>query len=68
MNSQWGDENLYFQHVQIYKDRPFWPQSWKRLNEDLRFDPENIDTKFGFLTPAWPQEEEEAKALYADQM
>uniref|UniRef100_A0A7S3I4L1 Uncharacterized protein n=3 Tax=Choreotrichia TaxID=141411 RepID=A0A7S3I4L1_9SPIT len=66
--SRWGDEKLFFQHRQINRDRRFWPLSWKRLNEDVRFDKRLPENTFGNETPEWPQDTEEAKALFAEQM
>lgn len=68
VTSEWADEKLFFQHKQIAKDRKFWPRSWRRLNEDPRFDKRDPDNVFGNETPAWPQDTEEAKELFADQM
>jgi len=68
VTSKWGDESLFFQHRQIFKDRKFWPRSWKRLNEDVRFDKKDPDNVFGNTTPAWPEDTEEAKELYVEQM
>lgn len=34
VTSKWGDENLFFQHRPIGKDRKFWPRAWRRLRED----------------------------------
>jgi hypothetical protein len=68
IHSKWADEDLYFQHRNIGRDRRFWPREWRRLNEDKFFSkkvPENI---FGNEKLDWPRDMEEAQDLYIDQV
>jgi len=67
--SKWGDENLYFRHVNIGRDRMYWSRDLKRLNEDPLFNKKDPTEIWGNQVPdTWPSDPEEAEDKYIDQM
>jgi len=67
--SKWGDENLFFRHRGVRRDRMYWTKAQKRLNEDPLFDKKDPTNIWGDKVPdTWPSEPEEAEAKYIDQM
>lgn len=65
--SKWADENLFFQHRPIGKDRKFWRErSWRRLNEDKFFSKKDPDNVFGNEVPKWPKAADEAEEKFID--
>jgi len=67
VTSRWGDEKLFFRHRRVNNDHKFWPNAWLNDNEDHFFSRHDPENRYGRSTPAWPQDEEEAKDLYMDQ-
>ena len=66
--SKWADENLFFQHRPVGKDRKFWLRSWKRLNEDKFFSKKKPENVFGNEVPdTWPKAADEAEEKFIDQ-
>jgi len=68
--SKWADERLFFRHQRIARDRKYWKNSWKKLNEDVLFDKTDPQQVFGDRANqiTWPEEEQKAKELYEEQM
>lgn len=67
LQSKWADEELFFRHRPVHKDRRFWPREWRRLNEDVRFDKKVQENVFGNETPEWPECTEHAKEMFIEQ-
>merc|ERR1712014_59200 len=66
--SKWADENLFFQHRPVGKDRKFWPRAWRRLNEDKFFSKKKPENVFGNEVPdTWPKAADEAEEKFIDQ-
>ena len=65
--SQWGDENLYFRHRHIGRDRAYWSKDLKMLDEDPLFNREDPADIWGREVPdTWPSDPEEAEQKYVD--
>jgi len=64
--SEFGDNRLFFRHQGIAKDRKFWPKAWRRTGDDPWFSRKVEKNIWGFEVPegVWPDDEDEAKALY----
>jgi hypothetical protein len=70
--SVFGDERLFFQHVDTTNDRDLWPNAWVGLNEDPKFNQNDADNVWGNEVPTgefgWPEDAEEAEARYLAQI
>ena len=64
--SRFGDERLFFKHLQISMDYRVWPAEWRTLkSEDKRYDWRNTDLHWGHEVPAsWPEDPDAAEAFY----
>ena len=64
--SEFGDNRLFFRHQSIAKDRKFWPREWRKLREDPFINRKKEENIWGNEVPEdiWPEDEDEAKALY----
>ena len=53
-------------------DKYIWPREWKDLEEDVFFDQFDVANRWGNEVPTgelgWPEDPEEAKAKYIDQV
>mmetsp|Transcript_44800 Transcript_44800/g.59504 ORF Transcript_44800/g.59504 Transcript_44800/m.59504 type:complete len:90 (-) Transcript_44800:94-363(-) len=72
--SKFGDERLFFAHMNTAGDRDFWPDGWGRAdrNIDPRFDNDNADNIWGNFVPAedeggWPSDPEGAQTMFMQQ-
>lgn len=65
--STWGDENLFFKHTHVGRDRMYWSGDLKRLREDPSFDKNDPANIWGRQVPDyWPSDPEAAENTYID--
>ena len=67
--SLFGDQRLFFRHLNIAGDRLLWPTAWRLMREDLTQSKDDPDNVWGNEVPAgvWPDNDVDAEAFFLEQ-
>ena len=67
VTSKFADKTLYFRHVGVNYDYPYWPKSWRKNHTDHKHAWDNV---WGREVPenVWPKRNDEAKDFFTEQV